>query len=144
VSFRAWERPDAKLRQARHRAPVASSPRHRVVHGGPRTRSQSISRGPSPHVFLLENNSKLNNPRHFAERPLYLLNIKPWSATFRTEPQKFENNSRLTLATFQKLQIGPCNFFCHIFATLTPISSYAFIEHMFVAFIYCLCLLHVR
>jgi hypothetical protein len=50
-------------------------------------------------------------PTNFAVSPLPFCEIKPRSMNFQEDPLIFENKSRYSPTHFQKLQIGPCNFF---------------------------------
>jgi hypothetical protein len=91
---------------------------------------------------------KINYLRKFAKRVVGFFVIKPQSIKILRRPLVFEIFPKMPLTTFQKFQIGPITSFCHIFATVTPISvilvpklseslplsSYAFINT---------CLLHI-
>jgi hypothetical protein len=68
-----------------------------------RRRPWSTSRGPSPRILPLENNSKPIIPCHFVERPLFLLNINPQSTKFQEDPWIFENNSIYTPSHFLEI-----------------------------------------
>jgi hypothetical protein len=54
---------------------------------------------------------KPENPHHLTNNPLYLSIIKSQSTFLLNRTLGFKKYSRLALATFQKLQIGPCNIF---------------------------------
>jgi hypothetical protein len=64
------------------------------------------------HGILSSNiNPKFDYSGNFVMRPLGFFEIKPQATKFQEDPQIFENNSRYSPSNFQKLQIGPYNFF---------------------------------
>jgi hypothetical protein len=76
--------------------------------------------------------------------------VGPWACigVFIYDPWFSKINSSLALATFQKLQKGPRNFFCHIFVTVTLISVILvpkFLESLPLSFYTFIntCLLHI-
>jgi hypothetical protein len=77
VSFTAPERPEAKLRCARHHALY------------PRRRWSTVDRAhpAGPRIYPLENNSQPKIPRHFAKKPLCFLEINPRSTTFAVKSE---------------------------------------------------------
>jgi hypothetical protein len=66
----------------------------------------------------------LENPisRHFALRPLIFSKINIQPTYLHEAPRIFKNISKIPLASFQKLQIGPWTSFHHIITTVTPNS----------------------
>jgi hypothetical protein len=82
----------------------------------------SVHRGPCPMlvhelwtestvIFYWKINSKINYPEKFAKRPLSFFVIKPQPTKILRRPLVFEIFPKMPLATFQKFQIGPYNFF---------------------------------
>jgi hypothetical protein len=73
--------------------------------GGPRPVDQAHK------ILHSKINPKINNPGKFGKRPLGFVVIKPQSMNCQEDPLIFKNNSRYSPSHFQKLQIGPYNFF---------------------------------
>jgi hypothetical protein len=95
--------------------PLVRAPRSTV---DPSRATRSTCCGPGPHVvdlvhriFHCKINTKINYPRKFAKRPLGCFVIKPQSTKILRRPLVFKIFPKMPVATFQKFQIGPYNFF---------------------------------
>jgi hypothetical protein len=89
---------------------------------------------------------KHENSYHFTKKPLYLFDINPQSTYLREAPRIFKNNSKYSPSHFQKLQIGPNNFFSpYLWNHNSKFSdSYARILRITSSFILCIQLIYVH
>jgi hypothetical protein len=108
-------------------------------------------------IFLYEKNSLFWFNGESCKEVSGLLVINLWSMVFAKRSQVFKNNSKEVPIPRKIYKIAPETSNNHIFPTTTPnsvflmpkfleslpLSLFGFIVHMFVAFIYCLCLLVV-
>jgi hypothetical protein len=83
---------------------------------------------------------------HFTKKPLYFFDINPRSTYLQEAPQIFENNSIYSPSHFQKLQIGPYNFFSPYLCNRNSKSndSCAKILRITSCFILCIHLIYVH
>jgi hypothetical protein len=153
VSPRALEWPEAKLQQARHRALVPFCPCCHRSMVDRATQLESIAHGPGPRTFLFRNNSLSWLFRRSCKKVHGLLGIQSIVQNFVARPlvleRKFQRGPQIR--KIHKIVLQTSN--PHIFPTTTPNSVIltpnileslllllsAFIIHMFLAIIYCLC-----
>jgi hypothetical protein len=80
--------------------------------------------------------------------PYPVCEMKPQSTNFQEDPPIFENNSRYSPSHFQKLQIGPYNFFSPYLCNCNSdfgdsCTKILKILHSFISWIHNTCLLHI-
>jgi hypothetical protein len=98
------------------------------------------------HLFPLENNSKTQKSLPLYKEALYLFDINPQSTYLQEAPRIFKNNSKYSPSHFQKLQIGPYNFFLSYLCNSDSKSSDSCVKILRItsSFILCIHLIYVR
>jgi hypothetical protein len=129
-------------------APVSSPPWPCPWSTVNRPEPRSMSHGPRSHLSPLENNSKPNILASFSFRPLSFSTIILQSTNFQEDPWFSKIFLDIALATFQKFQIGPFNFFSSYLCNRNSnfgdsCAKFLRVIHSFISCIHNTCLLHI-